>query len=67
MLHLLSGGAAVYRGCTCFWVAQRFSAAISGLFSLTALAAEVTLRRGEHFFRGLPVLNKRLGTRKEVS
>jgi hypothetical protein len=24
----------------CFWVAQRFTAAISGLFSVTALAAE---------------------------
>src|SRR5208282_2654813 len=28
------------RFCSCFWVAQRFTAAISGLFSATALAAE---------------------------
>jgi hypothetical protein len=34
-------------------VAQRFTAAIKGLFSAPALAAEVTLRRGNHFFRKL--------------
>jgi hypothetical protein len=31
----------------CFWVAQRFTAAISGLFPMSALAAEVGLRRGK--------------------
>jgi hypothetical protein len=36
-----------------FWVAQRFTAAITNLFSAPALAAEVTLRRGKHFFRNL--------------
>jgi hypothetical protein len=30
-LLLLLGGAAVHRFCTCFWVAQRFTAAIKGL------------------------------------
>jgi hypothetical protein len=34
-------------------VAQRFPAAISGLFPASALAAEVTLLRGKHFFRSL--------------
>jgi hypothetical protein len=52
-LRLFLGGAAVYRVCTCFWVAQRFTAAIKGLFSAPALAAEVTLRRGKYFFRRL--------------
>jgi hypothetical protein len=37
-LHLILGGAAVYR-CD------------NRLFSAPALAAEVTLRRGKHFFR----------------
>src|SRR5271163_3878136 len=36
-----------------FWVAQRFTAAITGLFSASALAAAVTLRREKHFFRSL--------------
>jgi hypothetical protein len=39
--------------CSCFWVTQRFTAAITNLFSAPALAAEVTLRRGKHFFRNL--------------
>jgi len=34
-------------------VAQRFSAAITGLFSESALAADVRLRRGKYFFRSL--------------
>jgi len=34
-------------------VAQRFTAAITGLFSAPALAAEVTVRRRKHFFRSL--------------
>ncbi len=37
------------RSCICFWVAQRFTAAISGLFLAPALAAEVTLRCGNTF------------------
>jgi hypothetical protein len=41
------------RVCACFWVAQRFTAAITGLFSAPALAAAVTLRREKHFFRSL--------------
>ena len=41
-LLLPLGGAAVYRSCTCLWVAQRFTAAIRGLFSMTASAAEGT-------------------------
>jgi len=40
-------------GLRCFWVAQRFTAAMTDLFSAPALAAEVTLRRGKHFFRDL--------------
>jgi hypothetical protein len=32
-------------------VAQRFTAAITNLFSAAALAAEVMVRRWEHFFR----------------
>jgi hypothetical protein len=39
--------------CTRFWVAQRFTAAITGPFSAPALAAEVTLLREEDFFRKL--------------
>jgi hypothetical protein len=34
-------------------VAQRFPAAITGLFSESALAAAVELRRGKYFFRKL--------------
>jgi hypothetical protein len=34
-------------------VAQRFTAAITGLFSAPALAAAVTRRREKHFFRSL--------------
>jgi hypothetical protein len=30
---LLSGGAAVYRFCFCFWVAQQFTAAVNALSS----------------------------------
>jgi len=41
------------RFCTCFWVAQRFTAAISVLLSMPALAAEATLPAEEHFFRNL--------------
>ena len=39
--------------CTWVWAAQRFAAAITGLFSEPALAAEVRLRRGKYFFRRL--------------
>jgi len=35
-------GAAVHRVCTCLWVAQRFTAAISALFTEPALAAGVS-------------------------
>jgi len=35
-------------------VAQRFSAAMSGLFSVAALAAEVKLRVAKQFFSSLP-------------
>ncbi|MGA7557355.1 MAG: hypothetical protein WBW12_00425 [Terriglobales bacterium] len=38
---------------SCFWVAQRFTAAISGLFSTTALAAAVKRGGKWHFFRKL--------------
>jgi hypothetical protein len=41
------------RCCTCFWVAQRFTAAITGSFSAPTLAAEVTVRRRKHFSRNL--------------
>jgi hypothetical protein len=34
-------------------VAQRFTAAVTGLFSESALAAAVRLRRGKYFFRNL--------------
>ena len=40
------------RRCTRFWVAQRFTAAITSMSSESALAAEVRLRRGTYFFRG---------------
>ena len=40
-------------GCSCFWVAQRFTAAITNLFSAPALAAAVTLRREKDFFPSL--------------
>jgi hypothetical protein len=39
--------------CTWFWVAQRFSAAIIGLLSPTALAAEVKLCAAEEIFSSL--------------
>jgi|SRR5271156_1649512 hypothetical protein len=45
--------------CSCFWVTQRFTAAITNLFSAPALAAEVTLRRGKHFFRNLLGVGRR--------
>jgi hypothetical protein len=41
------------RFCTCLWVAQRFTAAITGVFSAPALAAEVRLRDRRYFFRKL--------------
>jgi len=34
-----------------FWVAQRFTAAISGLFSAAALATVVKLHAARHFSR----------------
>jgi hypothetical protein len=37
----------------CFWVAQRFSAAITGLFSVAASAAEVKAPGREEFFSNL--------------
>jgi hypothetical protein len=36
--------------CSCFWVAQRFTAAITGLFSVTALAAEGDCGARQEFF-----------------
>jgi hypothetical protein len=35
-----------------FWVAQRFSAAVTASFGITALAAEVSLRRRNSFSEG---------------
>jgi hypothetical protein len=38
----------------CFWVAQRFTAAITGLFSVSALAAEGNCGALKEFFQQTP-------------
>src|SRR6266496_282856 len=43
-----------------FWVAQRFTAAITGLFLAPALAAGVRLHAEKHFFRKLLVRPARI-------
>jgi hypothetical protein len=49
-IALILGGAAVHQRDSGFWVAQRFTAAIIGLFPSTALAAEVTPSAPERLF-----------------
>jgi hypothetical protein len=42
-----------HSGSLCFWVAQRFTAAITGLFSVSALAAEGNCGAHKEFFSKL--------------
>jgi hypothetical protein len=45
--HLHFVAVFVFASVFCFWVAQRFTPAITGVSSVTALAAEVALSAGE--------------------